>query len=169
MIGFFALIGTENNEKERYVVDTGKAFEEFADMVYRLAFLRTNNKSEAEDILSEVFLKLVKNSGKIISSEHLKAWLIRVTVNSTYTLLSSPYRKRRAELFANTEEPVEEKEEVLPLVLTLPKKHKTVIYMHYFEGYSVEEISNILLIPKGTVKSRLSRGRDALKTMLEVR
>ena len=60
-----------------------------------------------------------------------------------------------------------EENSVLPAVLKLPAHQKTVIYMHYFEGYSVEEIARLCGTKPGTVKSRLSRGREALKNTLK--
>ena len=56
---------------------------------------------------------------------------------------------------------------VLPAVLNLPVHQKTVIYMHYFEGYSVEEIAALCGVATGTVKSRLARARDVLKNTLK--
>lgn len=157
---------TTDLPKQNYLLNTVKAFEEYSDMVYRLAFVRTSSKCDAEDILSEVFLRLLKNQTKIKNEGHLKAWLIRATLNCTNSLLSSAYRRRRVDL-TEAADIAGQETEVLPLVLALPLKYKTVIYMYYYEGYSVEEISALCSIAVGTVKSRLARARQRLKDQLK--
>ncbi len=152
---------------KRFKVDVAAAFSEFADNIYRLAFVRTRNKTDAEDVLQSTFLRLVKNSHKITSKEHLKAWLIRTALNQSNTLLGSSYRNKKADLKETIISSTDKTDEVLPLVLALSPKLKTVIYLFYYEGYSVEEISKICSISVGTVKSRLSRARTTLKETLE--
>lgn len=167
MFIFGAVLTAQGQKETVYKADAAVAFESYSDMVYRLAFLRTGNIADADDIMSNVFLRLVRNTSKIKSEEHLKAWLIRATINCSNTFFKA---KRRINQVRITEvDAVYEMEEnsVLPAVLKLPDHQKTVIYMHYFEGYSVEEIANILSVAVGTVKSRLSRGREALKNTLK--
>ena len=150
-----------------YKADAALAFEKYCDTVFRLAFIRTGNKADADDVMSDVFLRLIRNIHKIKSEEHLKAWLIRATINCSNSFFK---RQKRINFVRITEadEGYEMKENsVLPAVLNLPVHQKTVVYMHYFEGYSVEEIANILSVAVGTVKSRLSRGREALKNTLK--
>lgn len=152
-----------------YRLNTASAFEKYSDMVYRLAYVRTADKSDAEDILSDVFLRLVKNETKIKSEEHLKAWLIRTTLNRSNSLLGAAYRKHRVAFDEVTFGSVDkrENESVLFFVLALPVKYKTVVYMYYYEGYSVEEIASLCSIAAGTVKSRLARARNILKNQLK--
>ena len=167
MFIFGAVLTAQGQKETVYKADAAVAFESYSDMVYRLAFLRTGNMSDADDIMSNVFLRLIKNSHKIKSEEHLKAWLIRATINCSNTFFKA---KRRINQVRITEvDAVYEMEEnsVLPAVLKLPAHQKTVIYMHYFEGYSVEEIARLCGTKPGTVKSRLSRGREALKNTLK--
>lgn len=165
---FFSLVTETSSAKNNaYEVTPAQAFEKYSNMVYRLAFVRTANKYDSEDILSEVFLRLVKNVGKIKSEEHLKAWLIRVTINCSSSLFAFKKRKNEVEYIETDGVTFIEDNSVLSVVLSLPEHQKTVIYMYYFEGYSAKEISKICSIPVGTVKSRLSRGRDALKAQLK--
>lgn len=167
MFIFGAVLTAQGQKETVYKADAAVAFESYSDMVYRLAFLRTGNIADADDIMSNVFLRLIKNSHKIKSEEHLKAWLIRATINCSNTFFKA---KRRINQVRITEvDAVYEMEEnsVLPAVLKLPAHQKTVIYMHYFEGYSVEEIARLCGTKPGTVKSRLSRGREALKNTLK--
>ena len=68
--------------------DVKKVFEKYADMVYRLAFVRTKSESDSDDVLQEVFLRYMKVSNKIESDEHAKAMLLRITVNCSKSLLT---------------------------------------------------------------------------------
>lgn len=155
------------SKNENFSVSPSAAFINYSDMVFRLAFLRTKNKADAEDILSDVFLRLVKNSHKIMGEEHLKAWLIRTTLNRTNSLLKNPYRTRKTDTPLEFFQEDTRQNEILPIVLELSPKLKAVIYMYYYEGYSVNEIGKICSISVGTVKSRLSRARELLKSKLE--
>ena len=151
-----------------YKVDTAIAFEQYHKMVYKLAFVRTGNTADADDILSDVFVRLIKNTAKIKSEEHLKSWLIRATINCSNTYYKKSKRLNEVEMFEANAATAENKENtVLPAVLSLPMHQKTVVYMYYYEGYSVEEIATHCGISKGTVKSRLARAREALKNTLK--
>ncbi len=143
-------------------------FERYADVVYRLAFVRTENKYDAEDILQEVFLRYMKVWGKMESEEHIKAMLIRITLNCTGSLLTSAWFKRTEALSDTLPSVREEKDyDTLGEVLKLPIKYRTVIHLHYYMGYSVEEIARILNSNPNTVKTRLFRGREKLKNILK--
>ena len=80
--------------QERYKIDTEKALLEYGDMVYRIAVLQMKNNSEAEDVFQEVFLRLVKYKNRIENEEHLKAWLIRVTINCCKKQFDNAYRRK---------------------------------------------------------------------------
>ena len=167
MLMFSALlVPVTETAKNRKEVDPAAAFDTYCDMVYRLAFIRTGNTADAEDILSEVFLRLVKNKNKIDGDEHLKNWLIRVTINCSNSLFARIKRRGEVELTENCGFDEFKEEAVLPAVLSLPENQKIIVYMYYYEGYSVEEIAGICSIPSGTVKSRLARARDKLKIKL---
>ena len=79
-----------------FKVDVDAAVREFADTVYRLAVINTNTVADAEDAFQEVFVRLVKNKDKIESKEHLKAWLIRVTINECRRITGSAWKKNVA-------------------------------------------------------------------------
>jgi len=76
-----------------FKVDVDAAVRGFADTVYRLAVINTNTVADAEDAFQEVFVRLVKNKDKIESKEHLKAWLIRVTINECRRITGSSWKK----------------------------------------------------------------------------
>lgn len=141
---------------------------DYIDMVFRIALNYTKNPTDSEDISQTVFLKLFKTKRSFDSQEHIRNWLIRVTVNECKRWLGHHWRKNVSfeeyseTLFSATDE----QKDVLRAVMALPEKYRLPIYLHYYEGYSTKEISEILRIPKGTVCTNLSRGRDILKIEL---
>lgn len=149
-----------------YKISASEAFDRYSDMVYRLAFARVKNRYDADDILQEVFLRFIKQKGKINDQEHAKALLIRITINCSKSLLTSGWFKKTAPLEENLCVSMPERD-ALDAVLRLPTKYRTVIHLHYYCGYSVDEIAKILKSKPSTVKSQLHRARQKLKTDLE--
>lgn len=156
----------EQNSKDFALPE--EAFKKYADTVYRLAFVRTKSKSDSDDILQEVFLRYIKIWQKMESEEHIKAMLLRITVNCSNSLKTSAWFKKT--------EPLDENFAVLggfsdgfvlEQVLKLPLKYRTVIHLHYYCGYSVNEISKIQNINPATVKTHLSRARGLLKNLIK--
>ena len=159
--------------EEPYSIDVEQAVEEHADMVYRLALLKTGQPADADDVFSEVFLRLVKYRHKIKSAEHLKAWLLRVTINCCHRHQSSAWRRK---VFSRETYGREEPEQlqafpsespVFQAVQALPQAYRDVVQLYYFEQYTVRETASILGRPEGTVKSLLSRARGQLKDFLQ--
>lgn len=145
-----------------------KAFETYADTVYRLAFVRTKNKADSDDILQEVFLRYMKICDKMASEEHVKAMLLRITVNCSNSFKSSSWSKKTVALTEEVSYTDNVNDgSVLKAVLELPLKYRTVIHLHYYCGYSVNEISGITKINPSTVKTHLNRARSILKTKIE--
>ena len=143
-------------------------FKRYADMVYRLAFVRTGNRSDSDDILQEVFLRYMKVWQKMKSEEHIKATLIRITVNCSNSLFSSAWFKKTAPLDENISVTDNaSSENALSEVLKLPLKYRTVIHLYYYMGYSVAEIADLTKTNPSTVKTRLSRAREQLKKTLK--
>ncbi|UOO36849.1 sigma-70 family RNA polymerase sigma factor [Oscillospiraceae bacterium CM] len=148
-----------------YVV---RAIDKYADMIRRVTFLHLKNRDDVEDIFQEVFLQLLR-CNKIFDSEaHEKAWLLRVAINKCKDLHKSFFRKNVLYLedFDLTTED-ETDHEVLRAVLSLPKKYKDVIYLFYYEGYTVSEISGLLDRNENTIYSQLHRAKTLLKIKLE--
>lgn len=137
--------------------------DEYADMVVRIAYQNLRNNMDAEDVCQDVFVKLVEKDRVFESDEHIKAWLIRVTINRCKDYLKSGWFRKKAEYIGNEYAYIQAGNSVLEEVMNLPIKYRNVIYLHYYEGYSVEEIGNILNKNKNTVKTWLKRGRSELK------
>lgn len=149
----------------RYTYD--EVADKYIDTIYRLALSRTKSPQYAEDITQDVFVKLMSANKKFESEEHLKAWLLRVTVNLTKDLFASSWYKKTSELDEDVSYTQEEKSDLYYAVMKLPQKYRTVIHLHYYEGYSVEEIAKIIGATAGTVKSQLHRGRQMIKDLME--
>lgn len=144
------------------------AFLKYADEVYRLAFVRTGSRSDSDDVLQEVFLRYMRIWGKMQSEEHVKATLIRITVNCSNSLLTSAWFRKTESLDENI--PAADgysDKNALSEVLKLPVKYRTVIHLYYYMGYSIAEIAELTKTNPSTVKTRLSRARGRLKKALE--
>ena len=144
-----------------------KKIRKYSSMVYKIAFSILKNNEDSDEIYQETFIKLYKNFNKLKNDEHMKYWLIRVTINNCKMLL----RKRKKEIITQLDENISAKEmgknDVLEIVNGLPEKYRIVIFLFYYENYKVNEISKILRIREGTIKSQLSRARNLLKEMLK--
>ncbi len=135
--------------------------------IYRVAYSYTRNHADAEEITQEAFLKLYLCEKEFASDGEIKAWLIRVTVNLSVSLLRSGWRKRREEL-PEWEVPAPEKEsrDLRELIEKLTPEQMTAVYLHYYEGYSLKETAKICGTTAASVSMRLARARARLKTML---
>lgn len=134
--------------------------------VYRAALSYLHNAAEAEDAVQETFIKLFNSNKHFTSDEHCKAWLLRVVINHSKNLLGS-FR------YTHTEEldeaiPIEDlaERDLADALAALPPKYRAVIHLHYFEGYSSNEIANILNISTTAVTTRLARAREKLKKLM---
>ncbi len=141
-----------------------EVYDKYADMLYRLAYSMVLSTHDAEDVVHDVFAKYLMKNPHFKDEEHEKAWFLRVTVNQCHDFA----KKQKYRNYTPLEEvvaTVETKEDLglLPAVLALDEKYKMVLLLHYFEGYSVEEIAFSLKLSVSAVKMRLSRGREKLK------
>lgn len=142
--------------------------EKYTDTVFRIAFSYTNSRSDAEDVTQDVLLSLYRANKIFESEEHIKYWLIRVTINQCKKLLRSPWRKvERLEDYAQTIQFDDAfQRELFYAVSRLETKYRTVVLLYYYDGYSTKEIAQLLRVPQNTVSTRLSRARKLLKSVL---
>lgn len=140
----------------------------YKGIVFRTALCYLKNNADAEDIVQEVFFRLYTYNGVFESDEHIKMWLIRVAVNKSKNLIKS--QKLRMffplEKAENIETPEKTENELLSVIMKMKTKNRIVLYMFYYEGYSVKEISEILKENESAVTSQLYRGRKQLKELL---
>jgi RNA polymerase sigma-70 factor (ECF subfamily) len=143
------------------------AVTEYTQMVLNIAYTYTKNTYDAEDIAQEVFLALYRNMWKISSKEYMKAWLIRVTINKSKNYMKTAWIRKRSDMpDIQDKTPQSETSDLLNAVLSLDEKYKIPIYLMYYEGYSIKEISQILKTKPATIGTRLKRGREILKNKL---
>ena len=144
------------------------AMEHHGAAVYRLALCRMQSIQDAEDVYQDVFLRLLDQEASAWDAEHLRAWLLRRTVNRCNDL--HRFRLRRpVRALADLPEMEAEADggtELWDAVARLPEKLRLPIHLYYAEGYSTEEIAGLLDIPAATVRTRLRRARNRLKDSL---
>jgi len=140
--------------------------EKYFDMVYRLALARTKDKSTADDVCQEVFLRYIKSDKDFESEQHIKAWLITVTINCSKSVFTNSWFQKTVPLSEEIVFTTPEKSDLFDQVRKLPKKYATVIHLHYREDMSIAEIASLLGMKESTVKSHLFRGRQQLKELL---
>lgn len=172
------LVNKDTHQSTAVIVE--RLIDQYGADVYKIAYLYVKDPNLAEDVFQEVFYKVMKNYHKFghLSSE--KTWIIRITINTCKDLLRTSWL-RRVITFGTWEEQdhryenpydigiSESNNELYELILKLPPRYKEVILLFYYEDLTYEEIAQILNIPKGTVQSRLARGREKLKKMMEER
>lgn len=159
-----------------------RLIDEYGNDVLRIAYIYLKDKHLAEDAFQEVFVKVYKNFNKFQGNSSVKTWILSITMNTCKDILRSSWLKRivfsEDQKLINcsnniVDNPAEEVikqlqyNELLSEVMKLPKKYKEVIILFYYEEVSTSEISKILSIPEGTVRSRLFRARETLKYNLD--
>lgn len=145
-----------------------KVYEEFADDIFRLCYSFMKNQMDAEDAVQETFLKYFHSDKKFESMEHQKAWLIVTASNHCKDLLKQRWRKAK-DLDDYMDIVGEEKvmvDEVMELVMKLPEKYKTAVYLYYYEGYDSREIAHLLRKPDSTIRTYLQKARKLLRQEL---
>ena len=141
--------------------------DEYADTIQRICYSYTQNYHDTQDIMQNVFLKYLKKHPEFESSEHEKAWILRVTINACKDSLRSIFRQH--ESMDSMDIAVCEKEDysyVREAVCKLPAKYRDVIILYYFEGLSAVEIAKILNKKENTVYTWLGRAKEQLKQQL---
>lgn len=150
-------------EEVKRVMDT------YADMVRRICFVHLKSSHDTEDVFQNVYMKYLLYEGSFESSEHEKAWFVRVTLNAcTDWLRDYTRRKRLAAQVLKEESTVlnDTSRGVLEVVLRLPEKYRNVIYLFYYEEYSAVEIAGILGRNENTIYTWLSRAKKILREEL---
>ena len=159
------------------VTEYNSCVDKYLKMVYRISFHYFGNREDAEDVSQDVFLKLYSHNTKFESEEELKAWLIRVTTNTCHSYFRNPFRKRKTEIdekaienivgSSSSEQEIINRKVVMDAVMSLSEHYRIVVYLYYYEEYSICQISNTLNIKETTIQTRLSRAREKLKSVLK--
>ena len=149
---------------------TETVIEKYKQNLFAAAFSVCRSREDGEDAVQDAFIRYHTSVKEFESEEHIKAWLIRVTINRAKDIASSYHRRNTVPLEEYTVTvPFESREEsdLFEAVMRLDKKYRTVIHLFYYEDYQIDEIAEILGKSPGTVKSRLSRARQQLKKILK--
>lgn len=150
--------------------EIGEIYQRHIKTVYRVCFAYMKNPADTEDAVQDTFYKLIKSGVAFESDEHEKAWLIRTASNICKNILGHWWRKRnRLENFEDIQDDDGghfEVAETFNVVMGLPNKYKTVVYLYYYEGYNSVEISNILEKPPSTIRNYLHEARGILRKKL---
>ena len=149
--------------------DIERIYHRHVEMLYRVAYSFMKNGADAEDMVQETFIRLLRSGMVFDSVQHEKAWLIVTVSNLCKSALRSPWRQRREDIDSLLCPPVVEDvvtDETLPVVLALPEHDKLPVYLFYYEGYQTAEIARMLGTAPATIRVRLNRARQQLKTAL---
>ena len=164
-------------------LSTEDAISEYWNSIYTVAFSICKNQMDAEDVAQDTFVKYHLHKKQFDNKEHLRAWLIKVTINAARNSMKAFWKKNKVSFdeylenetqitAAEFDDPARsftQKENALELikeVLKLPEKYRIVVHLFYYEDYSCDEISGLLRISENAVRKRLSRGREMLKNRL---
>lgn len=138
-------------------------------LVYQICLVLMKSVPDAEDAAQTVFRRVMERSAPFRDPEHEKAWLIVTARNECRDQLRHWWRTRREDSSAldslTWEQP--EDAQIWDQVAALPDKHRLVLYLHYYEGYTTDEIAEMLGDNPATVRSRLVQARKKLKLRLE--
>lgn len=162
----------DNEERKKRCAEAMRAH---GDAVYRLAFARCRNTADAEDIFQTTFLRFYASHIPFGNPEHEKAWLLRVCINACKDLQKSAWRTKVSAMSDEFDAPetsarkeATPQEEALDEAMQgLSPEQRTVVHLHYFEGFSTGETAQMLGMRSATVRSHLHRARIAMRNALE--
>lgn len=154
-----------------------RLIDNYGNDVLKIAYIYLKDKHLAEDAFQEVFIRVYKSYSKFKGKSSEKTWILSITMNICRDILRSSWLKRvimfkDREASVQAQDPYQlenqvikhiEYKELTNAVMNLPRKYKELILLYYYEGVSTPEISKILKLPEGTVRSRLFRAREILK------
>ena len=141
----------------------------YMDTVFRLAFSMLKSPADADDVTQNVLLSLYRTDYQFESDEHVRSWLMKVTVNECRKVWRRPFRSHEnIDDYAETlafEDP--SYQDLFEAIMQLDRDKRTVIVLYYIEGYSIKEIAEILDVPAATIGTRLARARAKLAQYLK--
>jgi len=143
---------------------------EYQSNLFVIAFNICKNAEDAKDVVQDTFIDFYTSKRQFNDDEHIKAWLIRATINKSKNVTKTFWRRNKLSIEDYMETlPFETNDDtdLFEAVLNLPEKYRIVIHLFYYEDLSVRQIANILKISESNVKVRLSRGRQILKDVLK--
>ena len=175
----------KDNPKDLFENEPGYEIEtlvrQYGNDVLRTAYMYVKDIHTAEDIFQDVFIKVSQKLSTFEGNSSIKTWIIRITINTCKDYLKSAWNRRVVPMMDYQEDAIisesdydevekqDTKELIKKSVLSLPAKYKDVVLCVYFQDMTITEAAKALSIAEGTAKSRLSRARQKLKSILEGR
>ena len=149
-------------------------YEKYATDVLRVSYFYLGDRQKAEDVCQDVFVRLITNA-PVLQEGREMAWLLKVALNRCRDLWRGAWVKRvilgspAFELIPAPDEigKFADQEEIMGAIHQLPASFREVILLHYYQGYGITEIAEMMDLPEGTISSRLSRGRKKLESILK--
>lgn len=149
-------------------------YRKYATDVLRVSYFYLGNRQMAEDVCQDVFVRLITNA-PVITEGREKAWLLKVALNRCRDLWRAAWMRRVVlgtpafELIPGPDDigRAADKAEMMDAIFKLPASFKEVILLHYYQGYGITDIAQMMDLPEGTISSRLSRGRKKLENILK--
>ncbi len=149
-------------------------YEKYATDVLRVSYFYLGDRQKAEDVCQDVFVRLITNA-PVLQEGREKAWLLKVALNRCRDLWRGAWVKRvilgspAFELVPAPDEigKLADQQEIMGAIHQLPASFREVILLHYYQGYGITEIAEMMDLPEGTISSRLSRGRKKLESILK--
>ena len=145
----------------------------YAKELLYIAYGYTKNKENSIDIMQNAYVKLLESNKNFESNDHIKYFLIRVTINESINFLKSNYSKRVIfdnDFTMNIPDKVAVDTpdyDLSKIITTLPKKYKTIIILYYYNDMKIKDIAMVLKISEAAVKKRLERARNRIKEIIE--
>lgn len=143
-----------------------QVIERYKDTVFKIAYTYCKNKSDADDVFQEVFLRYFKKRPVFNCPDHEKAWFIRVTINCSKKLMLSSWFKKISPLDDNLTFETPEESDLFYAVMELPLKYRAVVHLFYYEDYKIREIAQLTSQKETTVATQLQRARQLLRNKL---
>ena len=149
-------------------------YDKYATDVLRVSYFYLGDRQKAEDVCQDVFVRLITNA-PVLQEGREKAWLLKVALNRCRDLWRGAWVKRVVlgspafELIPAPDEmeKLADQQELMSAIHQLPASFREVILLHYYQGYGITEIAEMMDLPEGTISSRLSRGRKKLEDILK--
>lgn len=149
--------------------DFENTYEMYINDIYRLCFSFMKNQMDAEDAVQETFMRYYHQNHVFSTELHKKAWLIVTASNCCKDMLKHWWNRRKnlddyTEIVGNESSKTYD---MMELILQLPEKYKTTIYLYYYEGYNSREIAGLLNKPESTIRTYLQKAKKKLRKELE--
>ena len=156
------------NISEEYVKSL---IDKYGNSILHIAYTYLKNMQDAEDVMQDVFLKIIDKVPSFNDETHEKAWIIRTAINMCKNKMNLFWNKNRVSAdsleFMSYNEDFGDDTAVMDAVMSLPQKYRIIIYLYYYEDYQTKEIAKIVKKNESTVRSSLLRARAKLKELLK--